>query len=108
MNYAWDEFDTVRRLVPGVAGSDSYAAGLRALVAESNEQLFRLVEDSVSAFEQGDRSPFDHGAVMAYCRQMEARLVRLRNDFIAENIPSLVDAVNLDCSSGPIMTPQIH
>jgi len=108
MNYAWDELETLRRLVPGVEGSDDYAAGLRALVRESNEQLFRLVEESVSAFEQGDRAPLDPVAVLAYCKKMEARLIRIRNHFISENIPSLVDAVSVDCSSGPVMAPQIH
>jgi hypothetical protein len=108
MNYAWDEFEALRRLVPGVVGTDVYTAGLRALVMESNEQLFRLVEESASAFEQGDRSPLDPGAILAYCKKMEARLIRMRNDFISENIPSLVDAASLDCASGPVMTPQIH
>ncbi len=108
MNYAWDEFETVRRLVPGVEGTEGYAADLRALVGESNEALFRLVEESASAFEQGDRSPFDPDAVLEYCKNTEARLIRTRNLFISENLPSLVDAMNLDCSSGPVMAPQIH
>src|SRR5262249_20102209 len=59
MNYAWDEFETIRRLVPEVENTQAYAADLRALVQESNEQLFRLVEESSLAFEQGDRSPLD-------------------------------------------------
>ena len=62
----------------------------------------------MSAFEQDDRSPLDPIPVLAYCKKMEARLIRIRNHFISENIPSLVDAVSLDCSSGPVMTPQIH
>jgi radical SAM superfamily enzyme YgiQ (UPF0313 family) len=108
LNYAWDEFETVRRLVPGVEGGDAYADDLREMVRESNEKLFRLVEESVAAFEQGDRSGLDPDAVLAYCHEMDARLVRTRNRFISENIPSLVDAVGADCSSGPVMTPQIH
>jgi anaerobic magnesium-protoporphyrin IX monomethyl ester cyclase len=108
MNYAWDEFETIRRLVPDVEGTDDYAAALRSLIKESNESLFHLVEESSSSFEQGDRSPIDPGAVLVYCKNMEAQLVRVRNDFIAENLPCLVDAMSPDCASGPVMAPQIH
>jgi radical SAM superfamily enzyme YgiQ (UPF0313 family) len=108
MNYAWDELETIRRLVPGVDGCDGYAAGLRALVKESNEQLFHLVEESVTAFEEGDRSPLDPIPVAAYCKTMGARLAGVRNQFISDNIYELVDAASVDCSSGPVMTPQIH
>jgi anaerobic magnesium-protoporphyrin IX monomethyl ester cyclase len=108
MNYAWDEFETIRRLVPDVEGTDGYAAALRSLIKESNESLFHLVEESSSSFEQGDRSPIDPGAVLVYCKNMEAQLVRVRNDFIAENLPCLVDAMSPDCASGPVMAPQIH
>ncbi len=108
MNYAWDELETIRRLVPDVEGSEVYATALRALIAEGNDQLFRLVEESSAAFEQGDRSTLDPGAIRGYCQKMEERLVRIRNQFIAENIPSLVDAISPDCAHGPVMTPQIH
>src|SRR5262249_19129613 len=108
MNYAWDEFETIRRLVPEVEGRKAYAADLRSLVQESNEQLFHLVEESSIAFEQGDRSPLDPSAVLEYCVNMEARLVHRRNQFIAENLPYLVDEVSPDCAHGPVMTPQVH
>jgi radical SAM superfamily enzyme YgiQ (UPF0313 family) len=108
LNYAWDEFEAVRRLVPGVEGVDGYAEDLREMARESNEKLFHLVEESLAAFEQGDRSRLDPDAVLAYCQEMDARLVRRRNQFVSENIALLADAVCLDCSSGPVMTPQIH
>ena len=108
LNYAWDELETVGRLVPSVEGIDAYRTALRSLTRESNEQLFRLVEESSSAFEAGDRSTLDLGAVRRYCEKTLTRLVGLRNSFISHNIYLLRDAAGDNCSSGPVMAPQVH
>ena len=108
LNYAWDELETVRRLVPGVEGIEAYRDALRSLTKESNEQLFRLVEESSMAFEDGDRSMLSPGAVGCYCETNVARLVELRNRFIADNIYLLRDASRLDCAAGPVIAPQVH
>jgi anaerobic magnesium-protoporphyrin IX monomethyl ester cyclase len=108
LNYAWDELETVRRLAPGVRGADCYRTALRSLTAESNERLFRLVEKSSLAFERGDRSMLDPGRVRGYCEEGRARLLDMRNRFIADNIELLMATVSADCASGPVMTPQIH
>lgn len=108
LNYAWDELETVGRLVPSVEGIHAYRTALRSLTRESNEQLFRLVEESSSAFEAGDRSTFDLGAVRRYCEKTLTRLVGLRNSFISHNIYLLRDAAGDNCSSGPVMAPQVH
>jgi radical SAM superfamily enzyme YgiQ (UPF0313 family) len=107
LNYAWDELETVRRLVPGVQRFADYAAALRSLTGESNEQLFRLVEESSLAFESGDRTLLDPAGVRAYCEQIESRLIGMRNDFVAENIILLKDA-SADCANRPVIAPQIH
>jgi anaerobic magnesium-protoporphyrin IX monomethyl ester cyclase len=108
LNYAWDELEAVRRLAPAVWGADDYWAALRSLTAESNERLFRLVEESSLAFERGERWEFDSGAVRSYCEASQARLLDMRNRFVAENIELLMEAVGPDCAGGPVMTPQIH
>jgi radical SAM superfamily enzyme YgiQ (UPF0313 family) len=108
LNYAWDELETVCRLVPGVEGIEAYRDALRSLTRESNERLFRLVEESSIAFEAGDRSVLNAGAVRAYCEANVARLVELRNLFVAENIYLLRDASRVDCSAGPVIAPQVH
>ena len=108
LNYAWDELATVRRLVPGVDGITDYSAALRTLTRDSNERLFRLVEDTSLAFEAGDRAPFDPDAVRRYCETSAARLVALRNAFIAHNIYLLRDASRFDAAHGPVMAPQLH
>jgi radical SAM superfamily enzyme YgiQ (UPF0313 family) len=108
LSYAWDEFETVRRLVPGIQGSEVYRAALQLLTKESNERLFRLVEESSLAFEQGDRSTLDPTPVGVYCEEIGAQLISVRNNFISENIYLLMDTVSPDCANGPVLTPQVH
>ena len=108
ISYAWDELETIARLVPAAHGTDAYRAALRALTTESNEHLFRLVEESSIAFEQGDRSLLAPEGVRGYCERTQARLVDLRNDYVADNLDPLGLVINADCASGPVLTPQIH
>jgi anaerobic magnesium-protoporphyrin IX monomethyl ester cyclase len=108
LNYAWDELETVRRLVSGVEGIEAYRGALRSLTRESNERLFRLVEDSSLAFEAGDRSILDADVVRRYCDGKSTRLIALRNEFIARNIYLLRDACRLDTAGAPIIAPQVH
>jgi len=108
LNYAWDELETVRRLVPGVDGIEPYRLALQSLTKESNEQLFRLVEESSIAFGAGDRSLLDAAAVQQYCEANVARLISLRNSFIAENIYLLRDASLDSAAAGPVIAPQVH
>jgi anaerobic magnesium-protoporphyrin IX monomethyl ester cyclase len=108
LSYVWDELETIVRLVPSAHGTDAYRAALRAMTAESNARLFRLVEESSLAFEQGDRSLLEAKDVRAYCERTQARLVELRNDYVADNLDPLAQIINADCASGPVLTPQIH
>jgi anaerobic magnesium-protoporphyrin IX monomethyl ester cyclase len=108
INWAWDEFETVRRLVPGLTGATQYRAALAALTAASNEELFQLVEESSTAFEQGERSKLDVASARDSCKRIRAHLLGLRNSFILDNVPALTEAVDQEVIRGPIMTPQIH
>jgi anaerobic magnesium-protoporphyrin IX monomethyl ester cyclase len=108
ISYAWDELETIARLVPVAQGTDAYRAALSALTAESNERLFRLVEESSLAFEQGDRTLLQPDSVRIYCEQARERLIDLRNDYVADNLDPLALVINADCASGPVLTPQIH
>jgi hypothetical protein len=108
LNYAWDELETVSRFARGVEGVEGYRAALRWLTAESNERLFRHLEESLQAFEQGDRSKLDLEPARAYCEDGSKRLLDLRNRFIAHNIDLLMETVSADCTSGPVMVPQTH
>ena len=52
ISYAWDELETIVRLVAASARRRGLPGRLRALTAEANERLFRLVEESSLAFER--------------------------------------------------------
>jgi anaerobic magnesium-protoporphyrin IX monomethyl ester cyclase len=108
LSYAWDEFETFKRLTPGLRGVNAYRRALARLTAAINERLFRLVETSSLAFEEGDRSLLDPVKVAAYCERVRTRMVNLRNLFVADNLGLLTERVNRDCSSGPVLQPQIH
>lgn len=108
LNYAWDELETLSRLARGVEGVDEYRASLQALTADSNDRLLRHVETSLDAFEHGDDSKLDAEAGRSYCDDGSRRLIAMRNAFIAANLDLLVETVNADCKSGPVMIPQTH
>jgi len=108
LSYAWDEVETFERLTPGLRGARAYRKALAKLTAQANERLFRLVEESSLAFEQGDRSLLDPKGIAAYCDRARTKLVDLRNLFVADNLGLLTDRINADCSSGPVLRPQIH
>jgi len=108
ISYAWDELETIARLVPAASGTDGYRAALRALTAACNERLFRLVEDSSLAFERGDRSLLAPEGVHAFCQRIQERLVELRDEYVADNLDPLAQVINADCTSGPVLRPQVH
>lgn len=108
ISYAWDELETIARLVPNAEGTEAYRRSLRMLTGEGNARLFQLVEDSSRAFEAGDRSLLEPGAVHRFCEGMQARLVELRDEYVSANLDPLAREINYDCSSGPVLMPQVH
>jgi radical SAM superfamily enzyme YgiQ (UPF0313 family) len=108
LSYAWDEIETFARLTPGLRGAAAYRAALSRLTAQANTRLFRLVEESSLAFEQGDLSPLDPKPIADYCKRARKRLLDLRNVFVADNLTPLSERINADCSSGPVLRPQVH
>jgi anaerobic magnesium-protoporphyrin IX monomethyl ester cyclase len=108
LSYAFDEIETFERLTPGLRGARAYRNGLARLTAGANQRLFRLVEETSLAFEQGDRLALEPKRIAAFCERARAKLLDLRNDFVADNLEPLTERINADCSSGPVMRPQVH
>jgi anaerobic magnesium-protoporphyrin IX monomethyl ester cyclase len=108
LNWAWDEFEMTRRLIPGLVGAAEYYSALRALTAASNEELFQLIESSSLSFEQGKRPALRAELKQSSCEQIRSQLLELRNNFLLNNLPVLSDAVRLDSVRGPVMAPQVH
>jgi len=108
LSYAWDEVELFTRLTPGLHGVKPYRNALAKLTARANARLFRLVEESSLAFEEGDRSLLNPKRIAVYCERMRTELFDLRNVFVAGNLEALNDRINADCASGPVLLPQIH
>jgi anaerobic magnesium-protoporphyrin IX monomethyl ester cyclase len=108
LNYAWDELETFKRLVPEAQGYKGYGAALRKLTALSNEKLFRLVEESSIAFEHGGRSCFDPDAAGRNCEELRSQLTDIRNRFVADNVELISHAAGMSCNDGPVMSPSVH
>jgi anaerobic magnesium-protoporphyrin IX monomethyl ester cyclase len=108
LSYAWDELGTFARLTPGLIGEGDYRKRLANLTANANEKLFRFVEQTSEAFEAGDVAPLAPEPVAVYCERTRQALADLRNEFVAANLGALTERTNADCSSGPVMRPQVH
>ena len=44
----------------------------------------------------------------AFCERMQERLVELRDEYVADNLDPLAQVINADCTSGPVLRPQVH
>ena len=111
LTWAGEELETINRLVPEAQGVAPYREALAALTAESNEQLFRLVEESSLAFEQhGDRegAGLDISRSRALTEGTRQRMLAVRNAFVAANVDALIDATRVDAMTGPVLAPQVH
>jgi hypothetical protein len=108
LNWAAEELETIRRLVPEAQGVPAYRKALNALTAESNEQLFRLVEESSLAFEGGDHAPLDLAETRRITGATRQQMLEIRNRFVAGNIDALIDATTVDAIRGPVLAPQVH
>ena len=107
LNIALHEVAVMRRLIGELDGINEYRHALRVLTAESNEGLFRFVEETSVAFEAGDE-PMPHpDAVRQTCLQIVRRMLDLRNRFVELHRDDLIGAlVARDKMLGPITAPQ--
>ena len=108
LSYAWDELATFARLTSGLSGEAAYKKALAKLTAKVNERLFCFVEETSLAFEVGDSSQLAPEPVSAYCELTRQELADLRNEFLVANLGPLTERINADCTSGPVMLPQVH
>ncbi|MFD0345353.1 B12-binding domain-containing radical SAM protein [Kitasatospora aburaviensis] len=108
LNWAWDEFETVGRLAPGLTGTGEYRRALADLTATANEELFGTIEASAAAFEGGDASLLDPEPGRTFCQDVRDRLLGLRNGFFLANVDALTEAIDLGAVRGPVLQPHVH
>lgn len=109
LNWAREELEVASRLVEGLSGVDAYREVLRALTAHSNQELFRLVEESSDAYEgRGDVSLLDPQRGREICAATRERLLELRNAFVVANTDALLAEVEAGPIRGPVLAPHVH
>jgi anaerobic magnesium-protoporphyrin IX monomethyl ester cyclase len=109
LNWAREELEVADRLSERLRGVASYRQALTDLTAESNEFLFRLVEDSSHAYEQdGDDKLLDAARYAEVCQRIRNEVVDLRNAFVRENVDELMAEANATAIRGPVLAPHVH
>jgi len=83
-------------LFPTLPGLADYSETVRAITQAANELLFRVVEDVMNAYSDGQPQPWSPRAVQAECRGFQESLVRERNAFVERNQTILLQALEED------------
>jgi radical SAM superfamily enzyme YgiQ (UPF0313 family) len=96
LNYAWDEVAILELLFPAVSGMAAYQATLREVTRNSNEALFRIIEDTSSVYSDGQPRRWSSEDLRSLCESFVNRLVENRNAFILRNQDVLLEALERD------------
>ena len=90
LNTAWIELAVMKRLFPDAQGMKTYRQALRRATRESNALLIRMVRDVREAHLTGSAHGWSPDDLKQRCERIQARVVALRNTFIATNEPALI------------------
>lgn len=93
LNTAWIELAVMKRLFPDAQDMKTYRQALRRATRESNALLIRLVRDVREAHLTGSAHGWSPDDLKQRCEHIQARVVSLRNTFIATNEPALIGQV---------------
>jgi len=90
LNFAWQEYWVIRRLIPAVAGLQAYERVLRSLTSQCNELLLNAVEESSRTFEAGDGQLAPAAEFRTSSKCFADRLLKNRDAFILRNQKVLI------------------
>ena len=93
LKFAVSEYAVMERLTPWLPGLADYRSSIQGVARESNEVLFRIVEELAASAQAGRRATVDAYELAARCRGFLDRLVGDRNAFVVRNEQALVDAL---------------
>jgi hypothetical protein len=96
LNYAWNEVAIMQHLFPHVPGIDAYKEILRGITRDSNEALFRVVEDTARMFCEGAPRLQSVQELQSQCEGFLRRLTTNRDAFILRNQNLLIEALERD------------
>ncbi len=96
LNIAWNEVAIVEHLFRNVPGLGAYKESLRQLTADSNEGLFRLIEETADAFSGTGNKTRPAEQLRRQCDGFVERLQTNRDQFILRNQDLLLEALERD------------
>jgi radical SAM superfamily enzyme YgiQ (UPF0313 family) len=96
LNFAWDEVAIIEHLFPEIPGLPTYKDKLRNLTAESNEALFKVVEDISYMFSDGRPTSWSADELRNRCLNYLDLLTGNRNAFILRNQDLLIESLRHD------------
>jgi anaerobic magnesium-protoporphyrin IX monomethyl ester cyclase len=98
LGWAMNEAAVMQHLFPALPGFQRYKGKLRRIIRESNDLLFRTVEDLVACHTSGTGSAPEPETLKAMGEAFLARLIEERNAFVLRHSPTIVAAVERSAS----------
>jgi hypothetical protein len=96
LNVAWNEVAIMEHLFPNVPGLKAYKDTLREVTRDSNEALFRIIEDTADVF---SGQSIRHGSaeeLRSQCEGFADRLLSSRHTFLLSIQELLLEALERD------------
>jgi hypothetical protein len=94
LSWAWNEIAILERLFPPLPGMGEYKQKLREITAESNEILFRVVEDLCQVYTAGAENPWNVDDLEERSGKFLDRMLAERNAFVAANQDVILAALD--------------
>jgi radical SAM superfamily enzyme YgiQ (UPF0313 family) len=93
LQYLKGEVAAMAALFPPLESFDSYRGKVRAITADANAALFKVVEEVLHEYRDGVAHQWSPVVVKQLCESFQATLLRERNAFVADNQAVLVQAL---------------
>lgn len=91
--HAWNEVAVIELLFPELPGFREYAALVRQITRESNDILFRVMEDIADFYTDGKARVWSADHLSACSRLLLSNLLEKRNAFVYGNKARLIEAL---------------
>ena len=96
LNVAWNEVAIIEHLFPNVPGLKMYKEALREVTRDSNEALFRAIENTACVFSDVGARVHNTHELRSQCQSFVNLLLKNRSAFLLQNQNLLLEALERD------------
>ncbi|MBV9762045.1 MAG: B12-binding domain-containing radical SAM protein [Acidobacteriaceae bacterium] len=96
INVAWNEVAVIEHLFPNIPQLDVYRETLREVTRESNEALFRIIENTTDLYSGSGGPPPNPEELRIKCDRFANQLLNNRTKFLLENQGLLLETLERD------------